>query len=156
MNIPNRLGMLGAMPRDSHFYYDKGQNIRFELDDIRLITSKGNYVLFSMTSGSFTVRGTLENMMANLPSNEFAQINRKHILPIRFIKSFSADSVITINNEELPLTKVYFDELVNNIVLYGAPTKFRGFDMDAFKKGIVLNFDDDSEDGVEEEPEKEE
>ncbi len=66
-----------------------GKLFLIDIDDIKYIESKGNYVYIKMTDRNIMVRSTMTNFQKKLNSSHFFRINRSTLLNLKAVTSLS-------------------------------------------------------------------
>jgi DNA-binding LytR/AlgR family response regulator len=78
----------GEISRDAIIVHENGRDIIVSLKDIQYIMSAGNQVLGFATTGEFSIRSTLEEVMNKLPRRVFFQTHRSHIVNLAHIDRY--------------------------------------------------------------------
>ena len=100
--------------KDALFVKDKQCFRRINFSDIVYIKSDNVYLDLLLIDGKrFTIRGTLNNYIEKL-SKDFFRCHRSYIINLQFMENFDTH-VVVVKGEKVPLTKVYREELLNNI-----------------------------------------
>jgi DNA-binding LytR/AlgR family response regulator len=80
--------------------------------EIRYVEGLGEYIKIVLNNGNYVVTlEALKNMERMLPFENFARIHKSYILNILLVRSISGNMVYLHDGEELPVGKVYKDDL---------------------------------------------
>lgn len=71
--------------RESITAHEDGRDVIVSLKHIQYIVSDGNQVLVFATTGEFSIRTTLEEVMKKLPRRDFFQTHRSHVVNLAHI-----------------------------------------------------------------------
>lgn len=85
------------------------------LNDITHIESDGNYLLVHTETQHFRYRGTINNVLKNLPDNLFLQTHRAFIINMSHVIGYSR-TIITIGEREIPVSKARAAEVVEKLM----------------------------------------
>jgi DNA-binding LytR/AlgR family response regulator len=81
--------------------------VKVEIEDILLIEGLDNYLKLHIENQKpLVIRLTMKAMLAKLPANEFVQVHRSFIVPIKKASSVR-NKVINIGEQEVPLGSRY-------------------------------------------------
>ena len=90
---------------------ESGESIPIKLEDIEYIRADGPYsVIHTVKKAEYTTAKTLKSLMYSL-GQEFVRIHKSYLLNRHMIKSFKKDSITTIHNSCLPVSRVGAKEL---------------------------------------------
>lgn len=92
---------------DKHF-------VKLNALDILWLQSDGNYLYVFTDNKKTMLRSSFKDFVKNLSPSDFIQIHKSYYVNIHKIESFTSDEVF-INNTNLPISKVYKDELFNKL-----------------------------------------
>jgi len=85
----------------------KNKNHKLYLNDIMFIESKNEYVCYFTKTDSVVDYARLKNIENKLPEETFIRIHKSYIVNKKLIKSYNTFFVKLINDQELPVGKVY-------------------------------------------------
>ncbi|WP_337044288.1 LytR/AlgR family response regulator transcription factor [Emticicia sp. 17c] len=88
-----------------YFKVDK-EMIKIDLDDILWIESLKDYVRIHTISGSLVSYLRISYLEEKLPPNKFVRIHKSFIVSLHHVQAIAA-SYIRVNNEELPIGRIY-------------------------------------------------
>lgn len=86
----------------SGFQYHK-----IELSDIQYIQSAKEYVSIISNKEKYMVRGSMGEILSQLPDNSFIQVHKSYIVPLSHIRSISTAEVYLAGNVTLPLGRSF-------------------------------------------------
>jgi two-component system LytT family response regulator len=93
------------------FIKEQGETIPIPLVDIEYLEADGAYSIIFLTKGkSYTTSKTLKTITTSL-SEDFIRIHKSYIVNKAMIKSYKKDSLTTIHNKCLPVSRVGAKEL---------------------------------------------
>lgn len=96
---------------DDHIFVKDGKElIKLSTSDILYITALGDYITVTIQEGDHTILSTLGNFYDKLPSEKFIRVHRSYIVRVDKINKI-ADHIIEINNQTIPVSKSYRNEL---------------------------------------------
>ena len=100
--------------KDSIFVKTKTAIEKIKFNNILFLKSDHVYIeLFTESGKMYLVRASMTNFLKKLPKN-FFRTHRSYIVNIDYLDSFSS-STVKIGNHEIPIGKVYRDELLKSI-----------------------------------------
>lgn len=91
---------------DFIFIKDKYMKVKINVNDIYYVKSEGNYLEVILEHKKHLIRKKLLTFKEELPSHLFFQSQQRYLINITKVTIMKKD-VITINNEELPLSLKY-------------------------------------------------
>jgi two-component system, LytTR family, response regulator LytT len=84
---------------------------RVFVHDISFVKSDKNYLeVFTMQGQKYILRQALKEFLDQIHMADFCQIHKSYAVHIKHVSSFNAEG-ITINNEQIPIGKKYYNEL---------------------------------------------
>ncbi|PIW04420.1 MAG: hypothetical protein COW40_09865, partial [Cytophagales bacterium CG17_big_fil_post_rev_8_21_14_2_50_40_13] len=80
-----------------------------QLDDLMFVQSDGHYLEFYLESKTNPEidRGTLKELLSDLPENVFIQIHRSCIVNILFVREAYSNKLVLLNNQELNISRSF-------------------------------------------------
>lgn len=85
--------------------------VKVVLSDILFIEGLDNYLkIYLQDQPPLVVRFTMKSLAEKLNENEFVRVHRSYIVPVNRIESIK-HRIITIGNEEIPIGKIYEEQL---------------------------------------------
>jgi two-component system LytT family response regulator len=104
-------------PQTAFYPYVKGKFKRVMFNDVMYIVAQRNYSeIVTVHQKKICVYATLGCIEEKLPSAMFCRIHRSYIVSLSKIEEFDHCSVL-VNNEELPMSKLYFEQLSNRLLI---------------------------------------
>jgi two-component system LytT family response regulator len=101
-------------PKDYFFIKADYKIQKVFYDDILYIEGMREYVRIHLSDRRITVRQAMSRLDERLPSAQFMRIHRSYIINLRKLESLQPHSV-KLGDQELPVSKSYWDALVNRI-----------------------------------------
>ena len=98
------------------FIKDRIDYVQIRFSDILYIETVNRYVRFVTSFAAYLTEGSLCELEAQLPSNEFCRIHRSHIVSLNRIKRFNTKEV-TIGDKQLPVGKRYWHALSAKVLV---------------------------------------
>ena len=94
----------------------KNKNLlkQIPLADITFFESGGNYLLVHTNTGQYRYRGTISNILKNLPSDQFLQTHRAFIVNLNHVAAFNR-TTITIGEHEIPISKGRVSDVIDKL-----------------------------------------
>ncbi len=86
------------------------------LQDIRYIEGMKNYAVIYTMTGKLMTAISLQNIVEQLPSSQFARINKSFIVNISFVQRILLDSIFIDKGKELPFGKAYQEVFIEQYV----------------------------------------
>ena len=103
-----------SMNEQTSIILKEGKNKhKINLEDIHYIESENEYVAYHTNERKILVLDSLKNVERDLPSDQFLRVHRSFIVNVNSITSISADSKITIQNREIPVSSTYKKQVQN-------------------------------------------
>lgn len=100
--------------RDYIFLKADKKHYKINLSDILYFESLGDYVIAFTLDKKIVTKERISHLAENLPTNQFIQIHRSHIVSIDKIESLGP-GFVEINNKKLPVGRNY-KPLLNNMM----------------------------------------
>jgi DNA-binding LytR/AlgR family response regulator len=98
-------------------FIKQGQHFhKVRIEDILYLESDNVYIYVHTCKGKFLVRSTIPNYVDLIGARNFFRVHRSFAVNTNHIETINADSVF-INNIEIPIGKVYRDELLSYLRL---------------------------------------
>jgi len=94
----------------------KNKSHRLLLNDILYVESKNEYVCYNTKADSFIDYARLKNIENKLPKETFIRIHKSYIINKKLIKSYNTFFVKLINDQEIPVGKVYRDKFKTEFI----------------------------------------
>ncbi|WP_343559638.1 LytTR family DNA-binding domain-containing protein [Sphingobacterium sp.] len=88
---------------------------RINLSDIEYLEADSNYTQIYLSTGKIMVYGTLNQLSAQLPADRFLRIHKSYIINLAHLESGTALSVKMTNGAQIPVGRVYKNELVSHL-----------------------------------------
>ncbi len=100
-------------PKQENFIYFRADRkmVKVMLNDIRYIESMKDYVKVFTDDDVIITKQSLNSVEAMLPEKQFIRTHRSFIVSLSKVKSFTHE-LIEINNEEIPIGKLYRNEVL--------------------------------------------
>lgn len=102
----------------SDFIYIRAdrQFVKVFFKDIRYIEGMKNYAMVYSTEGKFMPAISLQQIVDQLPAEQFARINKSYVVNVNFVKRVMADFILLDDGSELPFGKVFQEDFINRFV----------------------------------------
>ena len=94
----------------------KGKSNRLFLNDILYVESKNEYVCYNTNADSVVEYERLKNVENKLPKEIFIRIHKSYIVNKKLIKSYNNFFVKLINDQDLPVGKVYRNKFKKDFI----------------------------------------
>jgi len=91
---------------------EKGGLLKIPYNKIMYIEASKDYVKIVTAEQQHLAHFTMKALEQELPAGRFARIHKSYIVALQHIKMVKADSVMTINNQTLPVSVNYKDALL--------------------------------------------
>ncbi len=91
------------------------KNYQIDTNDIIYIESKHEYFLIHTKTKNYLSLGSLKSLTMQLPQEHFIQIHKSYIINIEYINSYNSTEVELTNNIELPIGRVFKENLNHKI-----------------------------------------
>jgi len=100
-------------PKQDNFVYFRADRkmVKVMLNDIRYIESMKDYVKVFTNDDVIITKQSLNSVEAMLPEKQFIRTHRSFIVSLSKVKSFTHE-LIEINKEEIPIGKLYRNEVL--------------------------------------------
>lgn len=99
---------------------DTGYMVRVDLDDIKYIESKENYVSIHCLNHSVTTRRTLNSLLEFLPAESFMRVHRSFVIALPLLHKLKEGKVLLTDvKEEIPLGSQYARQLRDYVAKRG-------------------------------------
>lgn len=110
----NQESEINLIIKDSIFVKTKSAFEKIKFDDILFLKSDHVYIeIITKSNKVFVVRASMTSFLEKLPEN-FFRTHRSYIVNLDFLDFFSS-STVKIGDNEIPIGKVYRDELLKKI-----------------------------------------
>lgn len=103
---------------DSHFVFvaQGGSYIKLELESIVYLEADGSYCSVYTSSKTYQVSANIKKLHANLNSNLFYRISRKHVVNIKFVEHINS-ATITVAGKKFPISRVHKKNLLSKFYI---------------------------------------
>jgi DNA-binding LytR/AlgR family response regulator len=92
------------------------QFIKVFFNDIRYIEGMKNYAIIYTKTEKFMTAISLQQIIEQIPVQQFARINKSFIVNIAHIHRVLSDSILLNSNKELPFGKAYQEAFIERVV----------------------------------------
>ncbi len=93
-----------------------GRTERIKVSEILCLVAQKDYTQFTLIDGrKLMTIGTLTGFEQQLPSSQFARIQRSYLVGLRHVKSYNSTSVTLNTGEEVPMGRTFRDSFVEAI-----------------------------------------
>lgn len=119
-SVTKALEDLGANQiRAKHFFTKVGNKLRrIHLQDVRFIEVEGKYSAIHVGERKYNVKASLKDLLLKLPQEDFVRVSRNFVINIDRVTHIDTfQFVIRIDNDEIPISRTYKDELMKRIQL---------------------------------------
>ncbi|NDP28308.1 MAG: response regulator transcription factor [Flavobacterium sp.] len=96
------------------FIRENGWLRRIVIAEIDWIKAEGTYTQINLNRRQYTLRNTVKELMKKLPEEFFLRVHKSYIVNIRNVEALNSN-IIKINEEEIPVGKIYYQELLKKI-----------------------------------------
>lgn len=105
--------------RAKHFFTKVGNKLRrIHLKDVRFIEVEGKYSAIHVGERKFNVKASLKDLLLKLPLEDFVRVSRNYVINIDRVTHIDTfQFIIKIDNDEIPISRTYKDELMKRIQL---------------------------------------
>ncbi|HUQ97277.1 MAG TPA: LytTR family DNA-binding domain-containing protein [Chitinophagaceae bacterium] len=100
-----------AQPTDHLFIKTGYEQVKVLFDDILFLEASGNYVTFTLRSGTVLSRSTFNEALELLPVDKFIRVHRSYIVATSKIEKAERHQV-TIGKTKIPVGEAYSQNLV--------------------------------------------
>ena len=105
--------------RAKHFFTKVGNKLRrIHLQDVRFIEEEGKYSAIHVGERKYNVKASLKDLLLKLPIEDFVRVSRNYVINIDRVTHIDTfQFIIKIDNDEIPISRTYKDELMKRIQL---------------------------------------
>ncbi|MCH1576581.1 MAG: LytTR family transcriptional regulator [Flavobacteriales bacterium] len=105
--------------RAKHFFTKVGNKLRrIHLQDVRFIEVEGKYSAIHVGERKYNVKASLKDLLLKLPLEDFVRVSRNYVINIDRVTHIDTfQFIIKIDNDEIPISRTYKDELMKRIQL---------------------------------------
>ena len=105
--------------RAKHFFTKVGNKLRrIHLKDVRFIEVEGKYSAIHVGERKYNVKASLKDLLLKLPQEDFVRVSRNFVINIDRVTHIDTfQFVIKIDQDEIPISRTYKDELMKRIQL---------------------------------------
>ena len=105
--------------RAKHFFTKVGNKLRrIHLSDVRFIEVEGKYSAIHVGERKYNVKASLKDLLLKLPVEDFVRVSRNYVINIDRVTHIDTfQFVIKIDNDEIPISRTYKDDLMKRIQL---------------------------------------
>ena len=105
--------------RAKHFFTKVGNKLRrIHLQDVRFIEVEGKYSAIHVGERKYNVKASLKDLLLKLPLEDFVRVSRNYVINIDRVTHIDTfQFIIKIDNDEVPISRTYKDELMKRIQL---------------------------------------
>ena len=105
--------------RAKHFFTKVGNKLRrIHLKDVRFIEVEGKYSAIHVGERKYNVKASLKDLLLKLPIEDFVRVSRNYVINIDRVTHIDTfQFIIKIDNDEIPISRTYKDELMKRIQL---------------------------------------
>jgi len=105
--------------RAKHFFTKVGNKLRrIHLRDVRFIEVEGKYSAIHVGERKYNVKASLKDLLLKLPIEDFVRVSRNYVINIDRVTHIDTfQFIIKIDNDEIPISRTYKDELMKRIQL---------------------------------------
>jgi DNA-binding LytR/AlgR family response regulator len=105
--------------RAKHFFTKVGNKLRrIHLNDVRFIEVEGKYSAIHVGERKYNVKASLKDLLLKLPIEDFVRVSRNYVINIDRVTHIDTfQFIIKIDNDEIPISRTYKDELMKRIQL---------------------------------------
>ncbi len=102
-----------------HFFTKVGNKLRrIHLNDVRFIEVEGKYSAIHVGERKYNVKASLKDLLIKLPIEDFVRVSRNYVINIDRVTHIDTfQFIIKIDNDEIPISRTYKDELMKRIQL---------------------------------------
>ena len=111
--------MAANRTRAKHFFTKVGNKLRrIHLQDVRFIEVEGKYSAIHVGERKYNVKASLKDLLLKLPQEDFVRVSRNFVINIDRVTHIDTfQFVIKIDQDEIPISRTYKDELMKRIQL---------------------------------------
>ena len=105
--------------RAKHFFTKVGNKLRrIHLNDVRFIEVEGKYSAIHVGERKYNVKASLKDLLLKLPQEDFVRVSRNFVINIDRVTHIDTfQFVIKMDQDEIPISRTYKDELMKRIQL---------------------------------------
>jgi DNA-binding LytR/AlgR family response regulator len=105
--------------RAKHFFTKVGNKLRrIHLNDVRFIEVEGKYSAIHVGEKKYNVKASLKDLLLKLPNEDFVRVSRNFVINIDRVTHIDTfQFIIKIDQDEIPISRTYKDELMKRIQL---------------------------------------
>ena len=102
-----------------HFFTKVGNKLRrIHLSDVRFIEVEGKYSAIHVGEKKYNVKASLKDLLLKLPNEDFVRVSRNFVINIDRVTHIDTfQFIIKIDQDEIPISRTYKDELMKRIQL---------------------------------------
>jgi DNA-binding LytR/AlgR family response regulator len=115
--IESKLAVTAKPANGRMFVKANNQLINLNLSAINYVEAYGDYVNIFTEKDRYIVHGTMKEMQAKLPGDEFVRVHRSHIVRIDKINAIE-ETVIIIGKKLIPIGDSYRNLLMNQLSFF--------------------------------------
>ena len=104
----------GLIIKDALFIKDKYRYTKLPVSDILWIKAEGNYLEIHLLNRKELIRASLSSFLERLNRANFFRTHKSYAVNLDYLSRFEP-TVVTILQEEIPITKAYADELIKRL-----------------------------------------
>lgn len=108
------MGLLEFVPKSSIIVISKGRVINIPITTITHISKYGSNTIIYTTKESHSTFLSLQELLNDLPVNEFFRIHRSHIMALGFMNGFKKKKVC-VGQYLLPISKYYKTQVIKSL-----------------------------------------
>ncbi|OYU95904.1 MAG: hypothetical protein CFE21_05685 [Bacteroidetes bacterium B1(2017)] len=94
---------------------EKYRFVKVAVADIYWLVSDKNYVEIITQDRRYIVRNSLKKLMEQLPSENFIKCHKQYIVNLKFVSSFTPNSLF-VNEVEIPISRSTQEEVLNLLI----------------------------------------
>lgn len=96
------------------FVKTEGKLVKIELQDLRYVEARGDYMYFATTGGYHLVLTTLKAVEQKLPERDFIRVHRSFIVRLQAVDDLD-DSSLVIGKDVIPVSRSYRTALLKRL-----------------------------------------
>ena len=109
--VIQHMGLLEFVPKSSIIVISKGRVISIPITTITHISKYGSNTIIYTTEESHSTFLSLQELLNDLPVNEFFRIHRSHLMALKHMNGVKRNG-IRVGNCDLPVSKYYKSRLI--------------------------------------------
>lgn len=106
--------ILAYHPKTSLTVICKGRVVSIGFDELICARKFGNEVLIYTDKSEYRTRYSLQDILNDLPVNEFFRVHKSHIISLKKIKTISGNTVSLVEYK-VPLSKYYKVQMIKQL-----------------------------------------